>query len=85
MNIKKELLDQSLHFGFGLALTLLLAQSLYVLSAAGIVAIGAYLREVYQRISKSNPWCQCGSGCMLDLAFWALGIVTAILISIFVL
>lgn len=85
MNIKKELLDQSLHFGFGFALTLLLSQLLYVLAAAGIVAIGAYLREVYQRVSKRSPWYQCGAGCMLDLAFWALGIATAILISIFVL
>lgn len=83
--LKKELLDQSLHFGFGLVLTLLLAQSLYIAAAAVIVALGAWLREVYQRVSKGNPWNQCGSGCLLDLAFWAVGIITAVLINIFVL
>lgn len=82
---KKELRDQLLHFVAGsggvLALTLLLPVWISSLLVASI----AYGREVYQRVSKGDTWYQCGSGCMLDLVIWSAGIVTGVLIKIFVL
>lgn len=84
MEIKKELLDQSIHFGAGLVGTFLLGFLFWLWVAAPIMAAVAYGREIYQRVSNGDPWYECGKGCMLDLGFWALGITTAVIIRIFI-
>ncbi len=85
MDLKKELRDQSLHFVAGAGAILFLAQLMPLLSASLSVAAFAYSREVMQRLSKGDKWYTCGSGCMLDLIMWAVGILFGSLIQIFVL
>lgn len=72
--VLKELRDQSLHFGIGFLITLLLTKIMPVLLAMAIVMASAWTREIFQRIEKGNPWYQCHSGCQFDLLFWATGI-----------
>lgn len=85
MSIKKELLDQSLHFTLGLVLVLLISTFLHIAIAAIIVALGAWVREGLQRIKNGDSFLKCGPGCRLDLIFWATGILAGVLIKIFVL
>lgn len=85
MDIKKELRDQSLHFGIGLALTLLFSITLNIAMAAFIVMFGAWIREGLQRVRRNDNFFNCGQGCRLDLLFWAIGIGSGILIKIFLL
>ncbi|SFF29911.1 hypothetical protein [Nitrosomonas sp. Nm166] len=85
MDIKKELRDQTLHFITGAGSTLILSLLLPVWAAALLVAAFAYGQEVVQRISSGLPWYSCGTDCMLDLIFCAVGIVAAVLIEIFLL
>lgn len=82
-NMKKEIIDQSAHFLAGLAATLLIAIWINVLLAGMIVAVFAVGREIWQRVSQGKPWYQCWYGCRLDLLFWALGIMSAVIINIF--
>ena len=78
-SFKKELLDQSLHFFGGLTCVLVLSITFLKLWAAVLfVALFAYGREVLQRLDNGDPWYDCGKGCMLDLAFWALGILAGV-------
>lgn len=85
MNLWKEVRDQTLHFGVGLGATLALTGYLSLGASALTVAVFAYLREVHQRLSRGDPWYECGPGCTLDLIFWAAGILTATSIVHFVL
>lgn len=81
--MKKEIIDQSAHFLAGLVATLLIAVWINVLLAGMIVAVFAVGREIWQRVSQGKPWYQCWYGCRLDLLFWALGIMSAVIINIF--
>lgn len=74
MDIKKEIGDQAAHFAVGAALVMLIALWAPVPVAVIFTAAFAYLREVLQRLSRGDPWYECGPGCMLDLTFWLLGI-----------
>lgn len=83
MDLKKEALDQSLHFAAGLVGTFF--ASAFLGLPLGIVAVAAYAvgREIMQRIAGGHDWYECKWGCRLDLGFWALGILTAALIKTF--
>ena len=78
--MKKEILDQSAHFAAGLIATLLISMWINVFIAGVIVAVFAVGREIWQRVSDGKPWYQCWYGCRVDLLFWALGVVVAIII-----
>jgi hypothetical protein len=80
--MKKEIIDQAAHFMAGLAATLLISMWLNVFIAGLIVAVFAVGREIWQRVSDRKPWYQCWYGCRLDLLFWALGVMSAIIINI---
>lgn len=79
---KKQYVDQALHFGVGLVATLLIAQLVPAWVAALIVFVFAIGREIYQRLSKKDKWYSCGTGCMLDIVFWVIGIGTAVAIAV---
>mgnify|MGYP003493719892 CR=1 FL=1 len=75
MNVWKEVRDQALHFGIGLVIALMLTSIFHVLGAVVVVMIGAWIREIFQRVKKGGKWYQCHQGCMLDLLFWLVGAV----------
>lgn len=77
MNLKKEALDQSLHFAAGAVGTFFLSPFIGLPAAVVAVAVFATGREVLQRIKRKDNWYSCNWGCRLDLLFWALGITTA--------
>lgn len=74
MDTKKEIGDQAAHFAAGASITIALSMWVPISLAVIFTATFAYLREVLQRISRGDPWYECGPGCMLDLSFWAIGI-----------
>ena len=69
--MKKELIDQSLHFSIGFILVVVLSFFIPVVWAAIAVMVAALIREKLQHRDKTI-W-QLGAGSMLDLLFWALG------------
>lgn len=79
--LKKEILDQSAHFGAGFAATLAIAMIISAYHSALIVISFAIAREIKQRLDRKDVWYGCARGCRLDLIFWALGIVCAVFIS----
>lgn len=85
MNLKKEALDQSLHFVAGAVGTFFLSP--FIGLPAAVVAVAAYavIREVMQRLAAGHKWYDCKWGCRLDLSFWALGILTTTLIKVLIL
>ena len=76
MKIKKELIDQSLHFAAGFILTYALSFFIPVIASAAAVMCGAILREKLQHTTKKF-W-QLGKGSMIDLLFWAIGVGLAV-------
>ena len=83
--LRKDVLDQLLHFSIGAILTLLFSLTVHIAISAVVVLLGAWIREGLQRIKNGDSFFKCGSGCMLDLLFWSVGIGTGVLIKVFVL
>lgn len=95
-DFKKELVDQSLHLAVGLAATitvffvylgifgLLHWPDDFTLALAPLTVLAfARGREILQRVRGNDPWHECKSGCVLDMAMWSvgagLGVLTLIL------
>lgn len=71
--LKKELIDQTAHFGAGFLATLAIGYFAGGVIAAVVVMIFAVSREIKQRLERNDVWYGCAWGCRLDLLFWALG------------
>ncbi len=80
-NLKKQLIDQSAHFGVGVVLVVIFSFVFSVVTSCVLVALVAYVREVAQRVSNGDPWYECKGGCKLDLLFWGLGIVVGFFVA----
>lgn len=72
MSLKKEILDQALHFSAGALITLALTLFMPIYIAAPAVLGIATVRELIQHPQKE--WYQLGKGSRLDLSFWLLGV-----------
>ncbi len=92
-DLKKELVDQSLHLAVGLAATitvffvylgifgLLHWPDDFTLALAPLTVLAfARGREILQRVRGNNPWYECNSGCFLDMAMWSVGAGLGVLI-----
>lgn len=84
-NVKKQLIDQSAHFGVGLVIVVILSFVFSIIASMLATFAIAYAREVYQRIERKDPWYECKSGCRMDLFFWFLGIVAGGIIAVVLL
>jgi hypothetical protein len=92
-DLKKELVDQSLHLAVGLAATitvffvylgifgLLHWPDDFTLALAPLTVLAfARGREILQRVRGNDPWHECKSGCVLDMAMWSVGAGIGVLI-----
>ena len=76
MKLKKELINQSLHFSIGFSIVAILSFFIPIWWAAAAVMTGALIRELIQHKGK-KPW-ELGKGSILDLLFWSLGVGLAV-------
>jgi len=78
---RKEWVDQIAHALVGAAIVVGFAFIIPILAAALLsIAVGVG-REVRQRLKAGMRWWDCGEGCRLDLAGWAVGVLIGVLIS----
>ena len=80
-NLKKQLIDQSAHFGVGLVLVVIFSFVFSVVTSCFLVLGIAWGREVMQRVQNNDPWYECKSGCRLDMLFWVLGIAVGFFVA----
>ena len=94
-DLKKELVDQSLHLAVSLAATITVFFVFYgifgllhwpddfTLALAPLTVLAfARGREILQRVRGNDPWHECNSGCFLDMAMWCAGVCLGVFILI---
>ena len=83
MTINKNYIDQPAHFIVALVLVIIFSLITSLWMAAIISAMTGLVREVYQRYDQNRVWYDFGTGSRMDLAFWALGTITGVLVILF--